>query len=223
MKAKAVIRIGRRRSRHASTTASIGSLRPGPPLLARTRRSGWRSWPRGRRARRARSGSGCCCPSRASMTPIKRRQDGHRHDQNDGKRQGPALILGGEDQENEQHRQRENDRPRCCRSARSWKASSVHSKPMPCGSVCAASASIASSAWSGRDAGRRVPLQRDRRVHVVALHEIRSADLAHLDQRAERHQRAGGGAHLQAEDVLLLDAEALVGLGAHLVDAAEGS
>ena len=41
--------------------------------------------------------------------------------------------------------------------ARSWKASSVHSKPMPCGSACRASCSIASSAVPDEMPGAAFP------------------------------------------------------------------
>src|SRR5690606_6496012 len=72
------------------------------------------------------------------------------------------------------------------------------------------------------DAGRGVALHGHRYVHVVALNERRAGDIADLDQRAERHQLAAGGAHLQLQYVLAVDAELLVGLRLHLVDAAEG-
>ena len=42
-----------------------------------------------------------------------------------------------------------------------------------------------------------------------------------FDERAERHQRAGRAADLEPQDVVAVEAEALVGLGADLVDAAE--
>src|SRR3546814_6257679 len=59
-------------------------------------------------------------------------------------------------------------------------------------------------------------------LHVIALHQVRPGDVLDLHQGAQRHQLVGGRAHLQAVDVLALHAELLVGLGTHLVDAAEG-
>jgi hypothetical protein len=73
-----------------------------------------------------------------------------------------------------------------------------------------------------RDARGGIALQRHRRIHVVALDEVGAGGLADFDQGAQRHQRTGGRAHAQAVDIVLGQAEALVGLGAHLVDAAEG-
>ena len=72
-----------------------------------------------------------------------------------------------------------------------------------------------------RDAGRGVPLQGHRRVHVVALDQVGPGELADLHQGAQGDESARGGAHPQAVDVVLVDPEALVGLRPHLVHAAE--
>lgn len=73
-----------------------------------------------------------------------------------------------------------------------------------------------------RDARRGIALNGDRNIHVVALDERRSARIADFDERSERHQGARGGAYLEREYVLPLQPELLVGLGADLIDAAEG-
>ena len=108
---------------------------------------------------------------------------------------------------------------------RSWKASSVHSK------LDALRQHLRGERLHRRRApspdetpGAALPCSGTDGVHVVALHERSGpVDVADLDQRAERHQRAGRRAHLAGAVMSSRSTRnALVGLGAHLVDAAEG-
>ena len=79
-----------------------------------------------------------------------------------------------------------------------------------------------SRALVGRHARRRIALERHRHVHVVALDQRRAGHVADRNQRAHRHQVVGRRAHLEPQDVVALEAMLLIGLGADLVDAAEG-
>ena len=57
----------------------------------------------------------------------QREQQAHRHDQHDRERQRPALVLRGEDQEDQQHAQREDRGATALEADFCWNASSVHS------------------------------------------------------------------------------------------------
>ena len=110
MKASEVIRIGRRRSRAASSAASQRILALPLGAARRTRRSGSRSWPTGpsssagrpgsrRRSSSPRNDTASTAPSRPSGITSST-ADGHR----------PALVQRGEAQEHDQQRQRVEQR-----------------------------------------------------------------------------------------------------------------
>ena len=107
MKAKAVIRIGRRRRRQASTTASTGVR---PCCSACLRELDDQDRVLGRKAdehHEADLGQDVVVlPAQADAD--ERRQHAHRNDQHDGERQGPALVLRREHEEHEQHRKAED-------------------------------------------------------------------------------------------------------------------
>jgi hypothetical protein len=113
----------------------------------------------------------------------QRRQHADRHDQHDRQRQHPALVLGRERQEDEQHRQREDVHRHVVAACRSWKASSVHSNEVPAGNVSAASFCMVSRAAPLDVPGAAFALHRHRGVHVVALHQRRAGDTSRISTR----------------------------------------
>ena len=109
MKAKAVIRIGRRRRRQASTAASTGSCAVAPFELMGELDDQDRVL--GREADRARSRPiwvRMLLSWPRSCTPTERRQHASRHHEHDRQRQRPALVLRRQHQEDQHDAERED-------------------------------------------------------------------------------------------------------------------
>ena len=108
MNASDVIRIGRSRSWQASTAARH---RIAPLVLELARELDDQNRVLGRQADQHDEAD---LGEDVDVLPVQRHaeqraQQAHRHDQDDGERQRPALVLRRQHQEDEQHRQREDE------------------------------------------------------------------------------------------------------------------
>ncbi len=171
MNAIDVIRIGRSRSRHASSTASqvlapacsrvranstirIAFLHASPtstikPICVKTLLS-----------------------PPVSHTPAIAREQAHRHDQDHRRAAARSSRTAPRARGTRAARTAGRSRRPCCRRSAAGYASSVHSNDMPFGSSCAASFSIAACAWPEREARRGAAVDLGGRVAVVVHHLI---------------------------------------------------
>ena len=152
----------------------------------------------------------------------ERAEDAHRHHQNDSQGQRPALILGGQYQEHEHHRQREDqvvpdvlggvdlhvvDLGPLERHARRQDggAQRLHLLDALAGGH---------AGFGGAENGGGV-------VHVVAADVDRPADRLDAKDRTQGHHLAARVAHLEQLDLFGIAAEGAAGLADHLPGAAE--
>ena len=173
MKASDVIRIGRSRSRAASTAAAKRS-RPWSSsclanstiriafLAARPISTMKPTWVR----------MLLSCPR--STTPVIEAIEAHRHDQDDGERQRQALVLRGEHQEHEHHRQHEGED----RGVAGAQLLEGERRPLVAEAVAAASRrasfSMICDRLALREAGRGGAVELGGRIEVVARHAVRA-------------------------------------------------
>ncbi len=127
--------------------------------------------------------------------------EAHRHDQDYGERQGEALELRGQNEEDENHRENEREDRGVAgpdllqRQRRPLEAEPFgqHFGREPLHDLDGLALAVAGS-------GGAVEL--GRRIEVVARHPVGSGNVAHRRERAERHGLACRVAHADLEDVL---------------------
>ncbi len=156
----------------------------------------------------------------AEEDPDHRRQQAHRHDQDDRDRQDHALVLGGQHQEDQQDNQREDGRGRVTRQDLlivEVGPFEVHALRQGfVGDLFDGGLGLA-----GRIAGRR------RAVDVGGQEAVIAAGRDRTEARIDRHQGRQGhhlariGADLQVTDVFRTGAIGRVGLDPDAVGAAE--
>ncbi len=156
-----------------------------------------------------------------------RRQQAHRHDEDDRERQRPALILRRQHEKHEHGAEHEDGGRRVAgenllqRQLRPFEVHARREQPL-------ARRRLAGERVEHRDriartrAGQRIAGEFGRWVEVVMRDDRRAARLPHRHQSREGHHLAGGVADFEPADVALPHAELLLGLGGHLPVAAEG-
>ncbi|MCY1408956.1 hypothetical protein D9M71_242900 [compost metagenome] len=156
-------------------------------------------------------------PTQPDRQDRAEHREGHRGDHRE--RQGPALVLGGEDEEHQD--QAEDER----RTARALGLQFLVGRTDPGQRVVLAERFVGHllhrrQRLAGAVAGRRAADQLGRREHVEARIGGRAEDALHRHQRRQRHQVAAGRTHVDLAEILRLAAEVRFRLQAHLPGAA---
>ena len=227
MNANDVIRIGRSRSRAASTAASNRLT----PSCCRSR-ANWTMRMAFLAARPTSTTKPTCTKMFTSMPyrarPHQRAEQAHRHDEDHRPRQRPALVQARQHEEDQHHPHREGAEGVVPQVAELLELARLllqvaHLGPLG-GHVAR---QVLAQPLHGRQGvahagpGQRQAVDRGRREHVVAGDLDRPGAVAHLGHRPQRHHVAVGVAHLELLDGFRVGAEGRVGLDVDLPGAAE--